>query len=254
MRIVPVVILGLITLFSGPSFSQGTDSVKNFFHVSGAVTVTNNGISLIPTFTLGKPAVIFDASFGKRLSFDPELKYSLEGKPWGFIFWWRYKLVNSEKFHVGIGAHPAVTYNTASITLNGVTREIIQARRYVATEFSPNYMLSKNTSVGFYYLYGHCLENDAIRDSHFITFNFNFSDIRISGNYFLQFNPQLYYLKMDHTHGYYFTSSLGLERKNFPLSISGIINKPLHTDIVGGNDFVWNASLIYSFNNNYIGM
>ena len=95
------------------TFSQKTDSTKSITHLSGSISITNNGISVIPTFTLGKPAAIFTASVGKnRFSFDPELRFSLAGKPWGFIFWGRYKLVTAEKFHVSAGTHLGIAYKT----------------------------------------------------------------------------------------------------------------------------------------------
>lgn len=54
---------------------------------SGTASVTNNGISLIPSFSLGDPALIFDLKFKKgRLSFEPDMRFALEGKPWTFIF------------------------------------------------------------------------------------------------------------------------------------------------------------------------
>jgi hypothetical protein len=62
--------------------SQSPEITKLPSHFNGAITVTNNGISFIPTFSLGKPAVIFDFSVGQRLSFDPQLRFALEGKPW----------------------------------------------------------------------------------------------------------------------------------------------------------------------------
>jgi len=34
-------------------------------------------------------------------------------------------------------------------------------------------------------------------------------------------------------------------KKNFPLSISAIINKTINSDITGSKNFVWNVSLIY---------
>lgn len=37
-------------------FSQKTDTTKTNYNFGGAVTLTNNGISLLPTFSLEKPA------------------------------------------------------------------------------------------------------------------------------------------------------------------------------------------------------
>lgn len=94
--------------------SQAQDSTtkkKEDFKMGGTISVTNNGISLLPTFTLGKPAAIFDLSLaGKRFSFEPQFRFALEGKPWSMIFWWRYKVVNSSRFLLKVGAHPAIAF------------------------------------------------------------------------------------------------------------------------------------------------
>jgi hypothetical protein len=83
-----LLLLWVLLLFNHLAFSQEADSTKAVYHFGGAVTVTNNGISLLPTFSLDKPAVMFDMSVGgKKLSFEPQFRFSLEGKPWAFIFW-----------------------------------------------------------------------------------------------------------------------------------------------------------------------
>ena len=136
----------------------------------------NNGISLLPTFTLGKPAVLFDMSVGgKKLSFEPQFRFSLQGKPWAFIFWWRYKLLKTDRLAINIGAHPSVIFRTVPIVVNGIPNETIVAQRFVAAEFSPNYFIVKNISIGMYYLFGHGLQVDGIQNTHFVTINSNFS-------------------------------------------------------------------------------
>jgi hypothetical protein len=64
--------------------------------------------------------------------------------------------------------------------------------------------------------------------------------------------PEIYYLRINNNIGYNVTSSLTLTRKNFPVSLSGFINKTIQSNIPGSKNLVWNASLIYSFNNKYI--
>ncbi|HPA87737.1 MAG TPA: hypothetical protein PK106_08065, partial [Bacteroidales bacterium] len=100
---------------------------------SGAVKVTNKGISTVPNLTLGKPAAIFDLSVGKgKLSFDPQLRFALEGKLWSFLFWWRYKLVRTERFQLNLGAHPALSFRRIKIPVNGLEKEDMVVRRYLA--------------------------------------------------------------------------------------------------------------------------
>ena len=101
------------------AFSQKSDSTKVANYFGGGVTVTNNGISLIPTFSIDKPAVLFDLTAGRgKLSFEPQFRFSLEGKPWTFFFWWRYKLVNTSKLSVRVGVHESLSYSTLSVVTN----------------------------------------------------------------------------------------------------------------------------------------
>lgn len=231
--------------------AQTIDSPKSEYHFSGSLSATNNGISFIPTFSLGKPAAIFNMSIGgEKLSFEPEFRASLEGKPWSLILWWRYKLLNDEKFKFTIGGHPALSFKNVVADVAGIQTSTIQAQRYLAGELSSNYSLSKDISVGSYYLYSHGIESSAIQNTHFLTLNSSFSNIKLSEELAMRFSPQVYYLKMDSKDGFFFSSSLTLSKKNSPISISALINKVIKTDIATKN-FVWNATIAYSFNNKF---
>lgn len=241
-------VLLFITHFA---FSQEKDSIKSIYNFGGNITLTNNGISLLPTFSLGEPAVIFEMKVGGRLSFEPQFRFSLEAQPWSFIFWWRYKIFNTEKFRLNVGAHPALLFSSSTSEIDGNQENVLEARRYLASEISPNYMLTKNISVGMYYLYSHGLDAGGTKNVNFITLNSRISNINLSKQIYLTVHPQLYYLKMDQRDGFYVTSSFALAKRNFPLSLHSIINKTIKTDILGSKDFVWNVSLIYSFNKEY---
>ena len=235
------------------AFSQKNDSAKTTSHFSGTVGVTQNGIALVPTFSLGKPAGIVMLSMGKkRFSFDPEFRFSLKGKPWSVLFWFRYQAVKTNKFSLRIGAHPALNFRTQQVTINGEVQDAVITRRFFATEFSPNYFIKKNISIGAYYLYGHGFDKGAPANNHFITLNANFSNIKLSQNYFAGFSPQVFFLKQDKLTGYFTTAAITLARKNFPISVAALFNKQLKEGIAGAKDFVWNTTLIYSFGKNYI--
>jgi hypothetical protein len=235
------------------AFSQKSDSTKVDNYFGGAVTVTNNGISLIPTFSIDKPALLFDLTAGRgKLSFEPQFRFSLDGKPWTFFFWWRYKLVNTSKFFIRVGVHESLSYSTLSVLKNGESKETIITQRYLAGEFTPNYFLTKNISVGLYYLYSYGFDNEFVRNTHFGMLNMNFTNIKLSDKFFLSYMPQIYYLRINRNDGYNVTSTLTLARKNFPVLFSVFGNKTIKSDVPGHKDFVWNASLIYSFNNQYI--
>ena len=235
------------------STTQKKESIKSLPYFSGSIGITNNGISIVPSFSLDKPAVQFNLSLGKnRFSFEPDIRFSLAGKPWSFLFWGRYKLVTKNKFKMNVGTHLGLNFKTSVLPINRDTSEVTITRRYLAFELAPNYFLSKNISVGIYYLYSHGLDAGTIGNTHFITLNTNFSNIKLTDKFFMKVNPQLYYLKLDAQDGFYFTSSFTIVKKNFPLSVSAIINKEIKSNIRGSKNLIWNVSLVYAFNKNYV--
>ena len=237
------------------SAQDSTIKKKVDFQMGGAVTATNNGISLLPTFTLGKPAVIFDLNLaGKRFSFEPQFRFAMEGKPWSMIFWWRYKVVNSSKFLLKVGAHPAIAFRRTNVLLNNRPREVLLPQRYLAGEIAPNYLISKGTSIGVYALYSKGLETESIKNTSFITLNANFSNIKLGNGFILKASPQVYHLQMDKQGGYYITSTFTVIKKNWPFSISSIMNKTIKSNIAGSKDFIYNLSLVYSFNRKFMDM
>lgn len=233
-------------------YCQQTENSKSV-QLSGSLNLTNNGISLIPNFSLGKPAVIILLAAGKnRFSFEPDIRFSLSAKPWTMLFWGRYKISPTGKFRITTGAHLGLNYKITRLAINGDSVEANIVRRYLAAEFVPSYFITKNISAGFYYLFSHGIDAGTIKNSNFLIFNFNFTNIKISDRFFARLTPQVYYLKQDSRNGYYFTSSLGIARKNFPLSVSGLINQRLSGNIAATEDFIWSLSIIYSFSKNYI--
>ena len=233
------------------SFSQKTDSAKKINHFGAGISVTHNGIAFVPAFSLGKPAAIFDLSVGRRLSFDPQLRFSLEGRPWNFIFSWRYKLLTKNKLRITLGAHPSLNFRTIAGT-DSVTITSTFVRRYWTMDIAPNYFIAKNISVGAYYLYSRGIDKDAIKNTHLIGVNTNFSNIRLSEQFFIRIAAQAYYLKQIQYDGFYVTSTLGLAKRNFPLSLSSILNKEIQSDIPGSKDFIWNLILTYSLDKFFV--
>ena len=85
------------------SLAGQADTIKpTIYTFGGSISANTNGFSLIPTFSLGKPALQTGFNFAtskSRLSFHPQIWYSLlDYKPWSLIFIWRYKAINKDKF------------------------------------------------------------------------------------------------------------------------------------------------------------
>lgn len=244
-------ITAMLFIMAKPAMSQNTDSAKTVYHFSGSALITNNGISVIPTFTLGKPATIINLNMGNpKFSFEPEFRFSLEGKPWSFLFWFRYKVANTAKFKFNAGFHPAILFKTVESSVNGIT-STITGQRYLAWELSPNLFVSKNTSLGVYGLYSKGLDVGGNKNTLFITLNANFGNIPLGKELRLRIAPQVYYLYIDQHHGYYTNANFTLSDRRSPFSLAAMVNKVIKTEVAGSQNFVWNTSLIYSFSHLY---
>lgn len=232
------------------AFAQEKDSTKTSY-LGGQITATNNGVALIPSFSLGKPAILFDMNLGKgRVSFDPMLRFAMNGKPWAFIFWWRYKLIDQEKWSMGIGAHPSVIFNDVTILENGVSHSFLVANRFFAMELSPTYHITKKASVGFYTLKARSLGRADVLNNTFLAVRGNISDIRIAPRWLLSVGPQMYFLKMNEKTGIYGNISVSIRLPKSPISVSGLINHAFQTEI-DGKRTLYSGGLVYHLDNRY---
>jgi len=242
----------LMLLLSNALSAQNNDEVTSRF--GGAVTVQSKGISTIPNLTLGKPAIIFDMSVGRRLTFEPQFRFALEGKPWAMVFWWRYKIFTDNKFTMDARANYSLAFKTIMNydASSEASQEIIRTTRYWAGALTPNYQFNKYIGFGMYLFYTRGIEEFITRNTYMVSFRPSVSNIPVTKNIAVRIVPEIYYLKMDDKDGVYLNTSLLINKKNFPLSISALANRALTTNIPADYDYLWNVGLIYSFNSNYV--
>jgi len=262
MRSLTTLLIGtVITVVSAvlPSMGYGQDTTaiaslkKDTIVFNGGITVTNKGISTIPSSTLGKAATIFNFSFRKdKLSFDPELRFDMEDvKPWSFIFWWRYRLIENEKWRLSVGVNPGLSFKNYNIIKNGETEKVLAVERVPTGDFAPTYLISDKVSTGLYYMYSYRLEG-TIRHTHFLAWRTNISKLMVN-DFEFRFSPQLYYLRVDDRDGIYASSGVAVNKPKLPFTLSAQFNKKIDSDI-SGNDFIWNVSLTYNFGNRYLAL
>jgi hypothetical protein len=233
------------------SFAQDTTTKE--LYVSGNIGATTNGISIIPTFSLKQPAfnLSYSLSRGGRFSIDPDLRLTFDGKKGGGILWFRYKLKTEGKLKVNIGIHPAYNFGLRTVTEEGKSWKITQARRFIATEFVPSYKVNDHLNFGIYYLNGHGLQEDGPKNIHYVNFSTGISKIPLFSDYSFNFSPQVYYLKSDKEDGYYFTSNLVLAKAKSPFVLMYMMNKEIRSNVTGSVNFDWNVSVLYNFRNKF---
>jgi len=220
-------------------------------HLGGTITATNNGVSIIPSFTLGRPALLFDLTMGgERLSFDPMLRFGMNGKPWSFVLWGRYKLIKKDRFTFSVGAHPAFIFQETEMVVNGKSETMMVTNRYLAGELNSSYKVSDRVQMGIYYLRGTAIQSLGPKNSNFLALNTQISNIGLIGDYKLRVNPQFFFLKVDADSGYYVNSAFTFSKGDFPVNFQAFFNQKLKST-VPGDDLVWNLSLLYTFSTTF---
>ena len=229
------------------------DTTVKPLQINGNIGLTNNGISIIPTFSLNAPAAIFNFYVRKnRFSFDPDIRATLDGRKGGMIFWFRYRFIQDKKFNLTAGIHPAYNLALRTVTEAGKTWDITQARRFIAYEIAPSFVVSKHLSVGPYLLRGMGLQKDGPISTYFVALNTNISNIAIGNHIKFSWTPQFYYLNLDKQEGVYMANIFRLVHDKSPFSLQSVMNKEIKTNIKGSQNFAWNIILNYSFGHQYI--
>ncbi|NBB22179.1 hypothetical protein GVN20_22680 [Runella sp. CRIBMP] len=227
---------------------QTPDSTQTTSTFSGTVGITNNGFSIIPTFSLNHPAAIMNFSWRKkRVSFDPDIRLVPDASKGGLIFWVRYRLIEQKKFSLRVGAHPAFTLIRSSVTDNGNTKDITEMLRFLAFEVVPSYQITPHVGVSAMYLQGNALQNHGPQLTRVLFLNTSFTNLKLSQNLRLDLFPTIFFLHTDGYRGDYFTLTGSLSHKKWPFSLQSTINQTFNSNVPGNQNFMWNVALNYHF-------
>lgn len=249
MKLLYIALLSLsFTFFLQTADAQTVDSTKNTSSFSGTVGITNNGFSIIPTFSLNRPAVIMNYYIRKKkFSFDPDVRLVSDASKGGMIFWLRYYAIEKKKFSLRVGVHPAFTFIRRTVNDNGANTEITEMLRFAAGEIVPNYQITPNWSVGAVFLHGSGLQKHGPQRTDVLFLNTSIANIKLGGNVRFQLIPMIYFLNTDGFTGSYFSATSIISHKKLPFSLQSTINQTFKSDIPGNKDFMWNITLNYSF-------
>lgn len=243
----PLIALALIFV-SIPLLAQVEEKKR---HIGGTITATNNGISIIPSFSLSRPAVFFDLNMGgERLSFDPMLRFGMDGKPWSVILWGRYKVIKDRRFSLTVGGHPAFLFQETEMIVDGKEEKMFVANRYLAGEINTNFKVTEKVSLGLYFLRGAGVQVISPKNSDFLALNVGLPDLKLSKDVRLTINPQVFFLQVDENSGYYANAAFTLKKGDLPFEFQTFFNQKINSTIPG-DDLVWNVSLMYKFNSTF---
>lgn len=68
--------------------TENSDTTYALWSANHKFTGTNNGISIVPAFSLGRPALMYQGAFMQsngKVRLEPEIRMSYDGEPWSTL-------------------------------------------------------------------------------------------------------------------------------------------------------------------------
>lgn len=220
------------------------DSLKTPLTIHGNIQLTNNAISPVPSFSLGKPALLTTLYLQKgRFSFSPEFNFDLQAKPWSVNTWLRYQIMQQNKWDFTLGNNFSLFFKKNNPAL---TKEEFQLQRYQAFEFNLGYHFTKMKGLNLMYWKSQSLDEVGVKNGLFIMLVSQIGDVWNGKNTRLGFRPSIFVIHNTAPFTGYFTSQITtIYLKKIPFNVSFQTVHPLHA--VPKTKFNWNVGVNFQF-------
>jgi len=242
MKVLIIFIFCSISILAIPN--EKPDSLKSHVEVSGVVSLNSNGIAPIPYFALGKPALISNISISKnRFSYDPQLAYGFDMRPWIMDNWFHYKLISKPEFELRTGINTSMFFSA----LDSTGEKIWRGQKYMAFELAAIYKFSQTSSVSLMTWLDRGLEDGTV-SGYFINLVGDMSDIAIGKHILMAVSLQTFYINYTGKNdGLFISPKISFSSRNLPIVIYSQGIQPLICNISPFPSFQWNAGIGYSF-------
>lgn len=214
------------------------DSTKKTWQFHGVIQLNNNGISPVPAFSLGRPALMSSFFIQKGgFTFSPEFNYALDGKPWVVNQWLRYQKQKGRfTYRTGINMSLFFTRNEPNMKLN----------QYMALEGFMGYKLSPKSTLNLVYWHSRGLDPTAVKSGHFLSLSASISQIPLTQSLYFDFRPSVFYIKNKVPFEGLFVSAItSVSHKKLPVSLFVQAVEPIWVE--PASKFNWNYGLNYIF-------
>jgi hypothetical protein len=235
--------LVFISIFTVSYSLEKADSSKTKLKANGTISLNSNGIASIPAFSLDKPAIIASITLAKnRFSYEPQLAYGLDLRPWFIDNWLHYKLVEKPHFELITGVNISTFFSEYNVT----DESIWQGQRYFAFELKGVYKIFPNSSLSVDYWNDRGQDKGTLK-GHFLNLVGERSEINISKNVFLSVILQLFYINYEgNNDGLFISPKISSSVRNVPFSVFFQATQALDSNISPFPGFRWNLGLAYA--------
>jgi hypothetical protein len=234
----------LIFISTSSLAQEKSDTIKHRLKFSGFFSINSNGIAAVPAFSLGKPAYIAALSLKKnRFSYEPQLSYTIDFKPWVIDNWFHYKIIGQPKFELKGDFDLSMFFSELQTSQEVVWR----GQRYATFGFTGTYKIIRNTSMSLIAWYDRGLDPGTLI-GYYLNLVADRSSIPIGKSIILGANLQVFYV--DYTgnnDGLFISPKISSSLKHLPLSLYFQVIQAITSNVTPFPGFRWNVGLSYSF-------
>jgi hypothetical protein len=234
----------LVFIFTLTYSKEKTDSSSAKLKVNGNVSLNSNGFAPIPSFSLDKPALIAALTLQrKRFSFDPQIAYGLNMRPWLIDNWLHYRLILKPRFELRIGLDFSMFFSEYD---TGETK-ILQGQKYLTFEVASIYKFSPKSSITLMCWSDNGQDPGSIK-GYFYNILYDRTDIEIGESILFSGSLQLFCISYTgNNDGLFISPRIAASVRNVPLSLFFQATQSLTTDIEPDPGFRWNVGVAYLF-------
>jgi hypothetical protein len=238
----PLASLLILLIFSVSLAQETADSSSSLLEAEASLSLNSNGIAYIPAFSLDKPAIIGTLSLKKgRFSYDPQLSYGLNLKPWIIDNWFHYRIVNRTDFELKAGG----VFSAFFSELETPDEPVLQVQKYLAAELVASYNIAPFTSLAFTYLIDRGQDPGTL-SGHFFNLQAKRSEFKLGQKGLLLASLQVFYIDYTGSNDGLFTAAfLSATIRNIPFSLFFQAIQDLWTNMDPSPAFKWNVGLAY---------
>ncbi len=231
-------------IFSLTYSAESMDSTKPKLKISGNVSLNSNGMAPIPSFSLGKPALIGAFSLQRRrFSFDPQIAFGVDMRPWIIDNWVHYRIIFNPKFELRTGIDFSMFFSKFSTG----DYKILQGQQYLTFEIAGIFNLTPTSSFSLMYWSDNGQDPGSIK-GNFYNAVYEKNDIIIGDSMFLSGSVQLFYLDYTGSNdGLFISPRIATSVRNVPLSLFFQATQSVTSNIEPWPGFRWNTGLAWLF-------
>lgn len=235
--------LVFLSIFAVSYSIEKADSTKSKLRSGCTLSLNSNGIASIPSFSLGKPAIMASINLVKgRFSYDPVLAYDFNFKPWVIDNWLHFKIIDKSSFELRTGVDISSFFSEFKLP----DETILQGQRYFTYELAGTYKISARSFVSLAYWNDRGQDKGTIK-GHFFSLMGERSEIHLGNNVLLSANLHIFYVGYDgNNDGLFLSPKVSASIRDVPFAMFFHVIQALESNIKPFPGFRCNLGLSYT--------